>query len=100
MLDFSSEEIDGMDDDAGDEQQPAPTGRRTATSSHDIYMVDTPKKAMAKTQQRMAPPRSNPSANVSGAALSPAIVRAAIPAQEIITLRTVPKMRTIPSGKI
>ena len=41
MLD--SEDIDGMDDDAGDEQEPPPTGRWTATSSYDIYMVDTPK---------------------------------------------------------
>ena len=27
MLDFDSEDIDGMDDDAGDEQEPPPTGR-------------------------------------------------------------------------
>ena len=26
MLDFDSEDIDGMDDDAGDEQEPVPTG--------------------------------------------------------------------------
>ena len=43
MLDFDSEDIDGMDDDAGEEQEPPPTGRWTATSSYDIYMVDTPK---------------------------------------------------------
>ncbi len=43
MLDFNSEDIDGMDDDAGDEQEPAPTGHWKATSSYDIYMVDTPK---------------------------------------------------------
>ena len=43
MLDFSSEDIDGMDGDAGDEQEPPPTGRWIATSSYDIYMVDTPK---------------------------------------------------------
>ena len=43
MLDFDSEDIDGMDDDAGDEQEPPPTGRWTATLSYDIYMVDTPK---------------------------------------------------------
>ena len=42
-LDFDSKDIDGMDDDAGDEQEPPPTGRWTATSSYDIYMVDTPK---------------------------------------------------------
>ena len=27
MLDFNSEDIDGMDDDAGEEQEPPPTGR-------------------------------------------------------------------------
>ena len=27
MLDFDSEDIDGMDDDAGEEQEPPPTGR-------------------------------------------------------------------------
>ena len=43
MLDFDSEDIDGMDDDAGDNQEPAPTGHGKATSSYDIYMVDTPK---------------------------------------------------------
>ena len=43
MLDFDSEEINSMDDDAGEEQEPPPTGRWTATSSYDIYMVDTPK---------------------------------------------------------
>ena len=48
----------------------------------------------------MTPPRRNPSADVSGAALSPAKAKVVIPAQEIITLRIVPKMATIPSSKI
>ena len=43
MLDFDSEDIDGMGDDVGDEQEPSPVGRWKATSSYDIYMVDTPK---------------------------------------------------------
>ena len=43
MLDFDSEGIDGMDDDVGGEEEPLPTGHWTATSSYDIYMVDTPK---------------------------------------------------------
>ena len=43
MLDYDSEDIDGMDDDAGDDQEPAPTGHWKTTSSYDIYMVDTPK---------------------------------------------------------
>ena len=43
LLNFDSEDIDGIDDDAGEEHEPPPTGRWTATSSYDIYMVDTPK---------------------------------------------------------
>jgi len=43
MLDFDSEDIDGMDADEGDAQEPAPIGHWKATSSYDIYMVDTPK---------------------------------------------------------
>ena len=45
MLDYGSEDIDGMDDDADKEQGQDPpfTGRWTATSSYDVYMVDTPK---------------------------------------------------------
>ena len=44
-LDYDSEDIDGMDDDADEEQNQNPpfTGRWTATSSYDVYMVDTPK---------------------------------------------------------
>ena len=38
-------------------------------------------------QRRMTPPRSNPSADVSDAALSPAIAKVVILAQETITLR-------------
>jgi hypothetical protein len=47
MLDYGSEDIDGMDDDADVEQGQNPpfTGRWTATSSYDVYMVDTPKEA-------------------------------------------------------
>ena len=43
MLDFNSKDIDGMDDDVGDEQETVPTRRWTATSPHDIYIMDTPK---------------------------------------------------------
>ena len=45
MLDFGSEDIEGMDDDAGEEQEPPPIGSWTATSSYDIYKVDTPKES-------------------------------------------------------
>ena len=37
MLDFDSENIDGMDDDAGGEEEPPPT------SPYDVHMVDAPK---------------------------------------------------------
>src|SRR3954462_630237 len=43
MLDFGSEDFDGMDDEGGDEQESAPVGRWTATLSYDIYMEDAPK---------------------------------------------------------
>ena len=43
VLDFDFKDIDGMDDDAGDIQEPPVTGRWTSTSSSNIYMVDTPK---------------------------------------------------------
>ena len=45
VLDYGSEDIDGMDDDADKEQGQDPpfTGRWTATSSYNVYMVDTPK---------------------------------------------------------
>ena len=44
MLDYDSEDIDGMDADEGDDQEPAPIGHWKATSSYDVYMVDTPKR--------------------------------------------------------
>ena len=46
MLDYGFEDIDGIDDDANEEQGQNPpfTRRWTATSSYDVYMVDTPKR--------------------------------------------------------
>ena len=46
-LDYGSKDIDGIDNDADKEQGQDPpfTERWTATSSYDVYMVDTPKKA-------------------------------------------------------
>ena len=43
MLEFDSEDIDGMDADEGDDQEQAPIGHWKSTSSYDIYMVDAPK---------------------------------------------------------
>ena len=49
MLDYGSKDIDSMDDDAGEEQAQKPplTGRWTATSLYDVYMVGTPKENTA-----------------------------------------------------
>ena len=43
MLDFDSDDIDGMDTDEGDGEEPVPIGPWNATSSYDVYMVDAPK---------------------------------------------------------
>ena len=43
MLEVDPNNIDGMDVDAGEDREPPLTGRWTATSSYDVYMVDTPK---------------------------------------------------------
>ena len=52
--DSDSEDIDGMDDDAGVEEEPLPTGHWTPTSSHDVYMVDTPKENNDEEQKDAA----------------------------------------------
>ena len=45
MVDYGSKDIDSMDNDTEDEksQNPPFTRRWTATSSYDMYMMDTPK---------------------------------------------------------
>jgi hypothetical protein len=65
MLDYDSEDIDGMDDDAGEEQAQNPpfTGRWTATSSYDVYMVDTPKENNGDNEKdpvEVKPPETQP----------------------------------------
>ena len=82
MLDFDSEDIDGMDDNAGDIQEPAPTGHWKATSSYDIYMVDTPKAGDGNEKAEDHPSKKQPSADFSGATLNPAKARTANPALE------------------
>ena len=81
MLNFNSEDINGMDDDAGEEQEPPPTGHWIATSSHDIYIWWIhPKKTMMRNgrmQRRIAPSRSNQNDDV-GAAPNPTSAETAI----------------------
>src|SRR3954465_14967194 len=43
ILDFGSEDFDGMDDEDGDELEPALIGYWTSTPPNDVFMVDTPK---------------------------------------------------------
>ena len=60
MLDFDSEDIDGMDADEGDDQEPAPIGHWKATSSYDIYMVDTPKAGNGDEKMEDDPSKKQP----------------------------------------
>ena len=100
MLDFDSKDIDGMNDDAGEEQEPPPTGHWRATSSYEIYMVDTRKEdnGTKRTQSRIKLLESSQRTDVSGAPQNHAMVKIVIPAQEGITprmtLKTIWKPRT------
>ena len=60
MLDFDSEHIDGMDVDEGDDQEPVPIGNWKATSSYDIYMVDTPKAGDGEEKTEDDPSKKQP----------------------------------------
>ena len=60
MLDFDSEDIDGMDANEGDDQEPAPIGHWKATSSYDIYMVDTPKAGDGNEKTEDDPSKKQP----------------------------------------
>ena len=60
MLDFDSEDIDGMDADEGDDEEPAPTRPWKATSSYDIYMVDTPKEGEGDGTAKDDPSKKQP----------------------------------------
>ena len=80
MLDYDSEGIDGMDDDAGDYQKPAPTEHWKATPTHDVYMVAPQKEAITRnngTRQRIIPPTNNQNGDAD-AALSPASTTTAL----------------------
>ena len=100
MLDFDSKDIDGMDDDAGDVEEPLPTGHWTASSSYDIYMVDTPTEGNGDEIAEDDPSKKQPKRQRQRAALSHAKAKVVIPAQEIITLRIAPKTTTIPSSTV
>ena len=80
MLNFDSEDIDSMDDDAGGEEEPLPTGHWTPISSHDVYMVDTPKEDDDKERKeatKVVPSRSSQSGSIS-ASPNPALAETTI----------------------
>ena len=60
MLDFGSEDFDGRDDKARDEQDPPLSVHWSATSSYDIYMVDTPKEANGDEKSEDDPSKKQP----------------------------------------
>ena len=98
MLDYDSEDIDGMDDDAGDDQEPAPTGHWKATSSYDIYMVDIPKDGNGEGTAEDDPSKKQPKRRRQRRRSKSRHSKMKIPAPEIIIHQTVPK--TIHSSKI
>ena len=49
-----------MDADEGDNQEPAPIGNWKATSSYDIYMVDTPKAGDGEEKTKDDPSKKQP----------------------------------------
>ena len=60
MLNFDSEDINGMDADEGDDEEPAPTRPWKATSSYDIYMVDTPNEGNGDGTMKDDPSKKQP----------------------------------------
>ena len=100
ILNFGPEDIDGMDHDAGDEQEPPPTGRWTATSSYDIYMVDTSKEGDGDKATEDNPSKKQSKHRRQRRRSKSRHRKAAIPAQETITLRIVPTTTIIPSSQI
>ena len=49
-----------MDDDAGKDHELVPIGHWTTTSSHDIYMVDTPKEGNGEETAEDGPSKKQP----------------------------------------
>ena len=105
MLDYGSNDIEGMDGDAGEEeaQDPPFTGRWMATSSYDVYMWMHQRRTTAMTkkiQSRINLLRYSQSADVSGTALNQAVEMIAIPAQEKIILWMMPKTMKTPLSQL
>ena len=91
MLDYDSEDINAMDDDAGDEQEPAPKGHWKTTSSYDIYMVDTPKDGDGEEAAEADSSKKQPKRRRQRRRSKSRHSKNGDSAWEIITPRTVPK---------
>ena len=98
MLDFDSDDTDDMDVGAGDDSEPPPMGCRTATSSYDIYMVDTPKEGNGGGTSEDGPSKKKPKRRRQRRRSKSRHSKREIPAPKTIKPRTVPK--TTPSSKI
>ena len=98
MLDFNSEDIDGMDDDAGDEQESLPTGHWTATSSY--HMVDTPKEGNGDGTAEDDPSKKQPKRRRQRRRSKSRQGKSGDTDIGDNSSRTLPKMTTIPSSKI
>ena len=90
-----------MDDDADEEhgQNPPFTRRWMATSSYDVYMVDTPKENNGDNEKDPVedkPPEIQPKHRRQRRRCKPRRGKTAIPAQEKIILRTMPKTMKAP----
>ena len=94
VLDFASEDIDGMDDNVGELQEPPLTGRWTATSSYYIYIYiwwTLRRKLMATRQRRTTPQEKRHNTCIIGTTPNPATPKTA---PETRAVRTVPKRNT------
>ena len=105
MLDYGSEDIDGMDDNAGEEQAQKPPliGRWTATSSYDVYMVGTPKENNdddEKDPVEDKPPEIQPKRQRQRRPSKPRREKIAVSARETTILRTMPKTKKTPSSQL
>ena len=98
MLDFDSEDIDGMDDDAGDNQELAPTRHWKATSSYDVYMMDTPKDGDGEETAEADPLKKQPKRRRQRRRSKSRHSKNGDSGTGIITPQTVPK--TTPSSRI
>ena len=103
MLDYGSEDINGMDDDAKEEHaQKSPLiGARQLPPRMTYTWWIHPKRTMAtmkRIQSRISLLRYSQSTDISGAALNHVVKKTAIPARQTTTLRTRPKTKESPSS--